>query len=47
MDKVILLNKDGKRFEKEFTSPYRRDLFVNKAKRGNKVKVLGIIKGIY
>lgn len=40
MYQVILLNKDGTKFEKYFTSKYLYDKFLNKAKRSKTLTIL-------
>ena len=44
MNKVICINENGERFEKEFASPYLMDKFINKCKHSKKIKVIGKFK---
>ena len=45
MYKVILLDiETNKTFEKQFNSEYKLRNFINKVKRGKKLKILGVVK---
>ena len=44
MYKSVLINEKGERFVKVFNNEYLLNQFLNKAKRGKKLKVSAIIK---